>query len=95
MASYLIADVTLIDTAAYETYRQQVPAIIAAYGGRYLVRGGETKLLEGSRSPNRTVVLEFPTMDALKTFWDSPEYRPLRVLRESAATSDIFAVAGL
>jgi uncharacterized protein (DUF1330 family) len=95
MAAYLIADVVLSDNAAYETYRQQVPAIIAAYGGRYLVRGGETELLEGTRSPNRTVVLEFPTMDALKTFWDSPEYRPMRALRERAATSNIFAVTGL
>ncbi|MGZ5131288.1 MAG: DUF1330 domain-containing protein [Caldimonas sp.] len=95
MAAYLIADVEIADLAAYETYRQQVPAIITAYGGRYLVRGGASELLEGERSPKRTVVLEFPTMQALKSFWDSPEYRPLRELRERAATSNIFAVAGL
>ncbi|MGZ5205499.1 MAG: DUF1330 domain-containing protein [Caldimonas sp.] len=95
MAAYLIADVEIADLAAYETYRQQVPAIITAYGGRYLVRGGASELLEGERSPKRTVVLEFPTMPALKSFWDSPEYRPLRELRERAATSNIIAVAGL
>ncbi|MGZ5156115.1 MAG: DUF1330 domain-containing protein [Caldimonas sp.] len=95
MAAYLIADVEIADLAAYETYRQQVPAIITAYGGRYLVRGGASELLEGERSPKRTVVLEFPTMQALKSFWDSPEYRPLRELRERAATSNIIAVAGL
>ena len=95
MAAYLIADVTISDDSVYATYRQQVPAIIAKYGGRYVVCGGHAELLEGTRSPNRTVVLEFATMDALKSFWDSPEYRPMRALRESAATSTIFAVAGL
>lgn len=95
MSAYLIADVTISDDSIYETYRQQVPAIIAAYGGRYVVRGGGAELLEGTRSPNRTVVLEFSTMDALKTFWESPEYRPMRALRESCATSNIIAVAGL
>lgn len=95
MAAYLIADVDVADGAAYETYRQQVPAVIAAYGGRYLVRGGATEPLEGSWSPKRSVLLEFPSMAALKSFWESPEYRPLRALRERAAKSNIIAVAGL
>ena len=95
MTAYLIADVSITDASTYETYRQQVPAIIAAYGGRYIVRGGSAELLEGTRSPNRTVVLEFETHNALKAFWESPEYRPMRALRESCATSNIIAVNGL
>lgn len=95
MAAYLIADVTVTDTAAFDTYRGQVLAVVHQYSGRYLVRGGTAEHLEGTRAPNRNVVLEFPTMDALKAFWDSPEYRPLRELRESAATSNIFAVPGV
>ena len=95
MPAYLIARVDLHDQAAYEDYRRQVPAVIAAYGGRYLVRGGETEVLEGDWPALRTVVLEFPTMAALKTFWDSPEYRPLRALRERAATSSIAAIQGV
>jgi uncharacterized protein (DUF1330 family) len=95
MAAYLIAHVDLHDMAAYEDYRRQVPAVIAQYGGRYLVRGGATDVLEGEWPPRRHVVLEFPTMAALKSFWDSPEYRPLRALRERAATSSIAAVEGV
>ncbi len=95
MAAYLIADVSVSDDSTYENYRRQVPAIIAAYGGRYIVRGGAAELLEGTRSPNRTVVLEFATQDALKAFWESPEYSPMRALRESCATSNIIAVTGL
>lgn len=95
MAAYLIADVSISDDSTFETYRQQVPAIVTAYGGRYIVRGSGAELLEGTRPPNRTVVLEFATQDALTAFWESPEYRPLRALRESCATSHIIAIAGL
>lgn len=95
MAAYLVADITVSDHAAYEAYRQQAPGVIAAYGGRYVVRGGAVEVLEGTPSPNRTVILEFDSMAALKSFWESPEYRPLRAIRERATTSNIFAVAGL
>ena len=48
MAAYLIADIEVIDIAGFAEYQQKVPATIAAYGGRYLVRGGATEVLEGS-----------------------------------------------
>ena len=94
MAAYLIADVEVTNPEGYEEYRAQVPAIIAAYGGRYLVRGGACEVLEGGAPPHRRVVLEFGTMAGLKAFWDSPEYRPLRALRERNADSHIVAVEG-
>ena len=51
MAAYLIADVEVIDAGAYEEYRKQVPAIIAAPAGRYLARGGAVEVLEGTWRP--------------------------------------------
>ncbi len=95
MTAYVVANVEVTDQAAYEEYRQRVPAVIAAYGGRYLVRGGASEVLEGSWHLNRCVVLEFPDMAALKAFWTSPEYRVLRAIRERAATSSIVAIEGL
>jgi uncharacterized protein (DUF1330 family) len=95
MAAYLIADVEITNPEGYEEYRAKVPAIIAAYGGRYLVRGGACEVLEGSGRTGRRVVLEFPTMTKLKAFWESPEYRPLRALRERNADSRIVAVEGV
>ena len=95
MPAYLIADVEVTNPEGYEDYRAKVPAIIAAYGGRYLVRGGACEVLEGGGSPRRRVVLEFPTMTRLKAFWESPEYRPLRALRERNADSRIVAVEGV
>lgn len=95
MAAYLHADLEVTDPVLYEQYRAQVPAIIAAHGGRYLVRGGATCLLEGDTSPQRQVILEFPDMAALRAFYDSPEYAPLKALRQRAARGSLTAIDGL
>jgi uncharacterized protein (DUF1330 family) len=95
MSAYLIADVEVLDSAAYETYRQQVPATIAAFGGRYLVRGGALTVLEGTWSPKRCVILEFPSLAQLKAWYDSPAYVPLRAIRERSTKSNLVMVEGL
>ena len=95
MAAYLIADIEVIDIAGFAEYQQKVPATIAAYGGRYLVRGGATEVLEGSGSPKRCVVLEFPGMAQLKTWYASPEYRPLIAIRERTTKSNLMTADGM
>lgn len=95
MTAYLIADIEVTDAAQYEEYKRRVPAVIAAHGGRYLARGGASEALEGTWEPRRSAIIEFPSRAALKAFWDSPEYRPLRELRERCATSNIVLVEGL
>lgn len=95
MAVYLIADIEVLDPALFEEYRQKVPATIAAHGGRYLARGGTTEVLEGSWSPRRCVVLEFPDMDRFRAWWSSPEYLPLRDLRQRATRSNLIVTQGL
>jgi uncharacterized protein (DUF1330 family) len=95
MAAYLIGDIDVVDAAGYEVYRQQVPATIAAHGGRYLVRGGAIEVQEGSWSPKRCVVLEFPSMASLKAWWDSPEYQVLRAIRERTTRSNVIFTEGL
>jgi uncharacterized protein (DUF1330 family) len=95
MPAYIIADVEVIDSDGYEEYRQKVPAIIAAYGGRYLARGGATEALEGSWLPKRCVILEFPSMDKLKAFYTSPEYQPLIAIRKRTAKSNLIATEEL
>jgi uncharacterized protein (DUF1330 family) len=95
MAAYLIADVHVTDPAAYEGYRQKVPATIAAYGGRYLARGGHTEVLEGDWQPHRVVILEFPTLARLHEWYDSPDYVPLLALRQASTTSKVVITEGL
>ena len=95
MAAYLIADVDVLDPAGFAEYQQKVPATIAQYGGRYLVRGGATEALEGAWSLKRSVVLEFPSMAQLKTWYASPEYAPLITIRERTTQSKLMAVEGI
>ena len=95
MAAYLIVNVEVTDAELYEEYRQQAPAVIALYGGRYLARGGAVKVLEGTWMPKRCVILQFPDMESLLRWHDSPEYRPLRALRDRAARSSFVATEGL
>ena len=95
MPAYIIADVQVTDPNAYEEYRSRVPAVIAAYGGRYLVRGGQVEQLEGDADPQRVVVLEFPSMAQLRAFYDSPEYRPLIALRRRSSRASLIAIAGV
>ncbi|HLN49127.1 MAG TPA: DUF1330 domain-containing protein [Steroidobacteraceae bacterium] len=95
MAAYIFASVEITDPAAYEEYRRQVPAVIEAYGGRYLVRGGAVERLEGEGEIDRLVILEFPDMARLKAFYQSTQYHPLLAIRRRAARSDLIAVEGV
>jgi len=95
MRAYLIANIEITDPAGYEAYRERVPSTIVAYGGRFLTRGGALDVLEGSWTPKRLVIVEFPSMAALRSWYDSPEYHPLIELRNRFARSSLIAVEGI
>jgi uncharacterized protein (DUF1330 family) len=94
MAAYFIVDLEITDAAGFEEYRQLVPATIEKYGGRYLVRGGRVETLEGEWQPKRVVVLEFPTVEQAKRWYDSQEYRAPKALRFRTARSKMILVEG-
>jgi len=92
---YMVVHLNVTDPAMFEQYRDKVPATIAQYGGRYLVRGGEMETLEGGELPPRTVVLEFDSVEAAKTWYDSPEYQAILKLRTDASTGHAQIVEGV
>lgn len=94
MTAYIVADVQVHDPDTFDTYREQVPAVIARYGGRYLVRGGTLHPVEGELGLHRLVVLEFPSLEDARRFYDSPEYAPLLELRQSSTTTKMALVEG-
>jgi uncharacterized protein (DUF1330 family) len=94
MPAYLIADIAVRDQAKFDAYRQAVPAVIAAHGGRYLVRGGTVHPVEGEVRLNRLVVLEFASLEALRGFYASADYAPLLKLRLEATDSRVVFVEG-
>ena len=94
MAAYVIANVKAHDTASFEEYRRQVPATIVKHGGRYLVRGGRVERLEGTWTPARLVVLEFPSMEQARRWYESDDYRGPKALRMKCAVTDVIFVEG-
>lgn len=94
MAAYLLVDCEVTDPKRYDDYKRLAQAAVAQYGGRYVVRGGETVVLEGTWKPNRVVVLEFPDLEQARRFYDSPEYRNARAARAGAARMNMVAVGG-
>ena len=95
MAAYVIVDIEVTDPEAYEEYREQVPALVAKFGGKYLARGGEMERVEGDWNPTRLVVLEFESMERVKEFYYSEEYEPLKNIRIAATKSNMVLVDGV
>jgi uncharacterized protein (DUF1330 family) len=96
MAAYLIGRIQLRDTSWLEKYRGTVPTIVARHGGRYLVRGGKMDRLEGKEPlPSSYVVIEFPTIEMARAFYDDPEYKPFIELRQTGSDLEMVAVEGL
>jgi len=94
MAAYVLVDIEVTDPGPYEDYRRQVPPLVEKYGGKYLVRGGDLEVLEGDWTPKRLVVIEFPSVEMAKGFYDSQEYGPLKELRIKATNSKMVLVEG-
>ena len=87
--AYLVVDARSSDPERMAEYRRLAQIAVEHYGGRYLVRGAPYATLEGSWQPQRLVVLEFPSMDAAKTFYDSPEYLAARSARAGVSDFDM------
>ena len=94
MPAYFIVDLEVTDSAGFDEYRQLVPATIQQYGGRYVVRGGVTETLEGDWQPKRVVVLEFPSVEQAKRWYNSEEYRDPKALRFKTAKGSLILVEG-
>ena len=94
MPAYIVVEVEVEDPVRYEDYKKMVPPTLAAYGGRFLVRGGKVENLEGDWSPKRFVMLEFPSVDQAKAWWGSSEYAEAKALRQATAKSQLIVVEG-
>jgi uncharacterized protein (DUF1330 family) len=95
MPAYLILDIHVEDPEEYAAYRERSPATLEAYGGRYLVRGGEHEVVEGDWNPERLVVVEFPSIERAREWYQSPEYQEIVGMRRRAAPSQTVLVQGV
>ncbi len=96
MPAYVIAYArNATDQQALAEYRRRNTEVVAAHGGRFLVRGGEQVVLEGDPRADRVVVMEFPNLDAARAWYSDPDYEAVKPLRQGASDTDIIAVAGV
>jgi uncharacterized protein (DUF1330 family) len=93
MPAYLLGEITVKDADTYRGYSAKVDAVLAKFGGKFLVRGGATQSLEGAPF-SRIVVIEFPTMDAAKRFYNAPEYQTILAIRLAASDGRLTLVEG-
>jgi uncharacterized protein (DUF1330 family) len=94
-ALFIFNVVSITDGEKFAEYAERIPATIEAYGGRYLVRGGDVEVFEGEWTPARLVVIEFPSFEQAKRWYDSEEYESLKELRADAGDVEGVLVQGL
>ena len=88
MAAYMIVQTAISNPHKWGLYREAVIPVIAAFGGKLLTRNS-VKSLEGEHDGRGPAIFEFRSMDAIHAFWQSPEYRPVKAIRDGAAVVDI------
>jgi uncharacterized protein (DUF1330 family) len=99
-SAYLISQVEVLDPEAWENYRLRAAKVIAQFGGRYLVRGAQAEVIEADwpaeePPPQSVIIAEFPSLEALKAWYASPEYAEAFAFRAAAVKRRLIFVAGL
>ncbi|HNP06836.1 MAG TPA: DUF1330 domain-containing protein [Cyclobacteriaceae bacterium] len=95
MPAYIIVDVKVTDPEEYEEYKKHTPGSLVPYDGKFLTRGGAVENLEGDWKPSRLVVLEFPSMEKAKAWWNSPGYAPAKLIRQRASHTQMIVAEGI
>jgi uncharacterized protein (DUF1330 family) len=95
MPAYIIVDVQVTDPHRYEDYKKLTPDSLVPFGGKFIVRGGKAETLEGDWAPGRIVVVEFPTVEKAKAWWNSDTYAPAKAIRQVASITRMLLVDGV
>lgn len=95
MAAYVITEIDITDSQGYEEYKRMGPPTVAAYGGKFIARGGKMEILEGSWSPKRVVILQFDSVERAREWWASKEYSAAKQVRQRTAITNMIVVDGV
>ena len=97
MSVFCIGNIDIRDFEKYRNsgYLENAARTITEYGGRYRVRGGQTKIIEGQPVLHRLVVIEFPSMESFESWYSSDAYAPWKKIRQELSETDFFVVEGL
>lgn len=84
MPYYVVSSVTIFDREKHAAYSSDGTPAVARHNGRFIVKGGKPEALEGSWQPDRMTIVEFPTAEDARAFYDSTEYQEARKKRLGA-----------
>ena len=94
MPAYIVGDVTVTDPDRYKDYAAHTESTLEPFGGRFVVRGGPHETLEGSWSPGRLVVIEFPDPESARGWYASDASREILPIRQEASIGSLVFVEG-
>ena len=94
MSGYVIANINVKNPEAYKEYVGKVKPTVEKFGGEYLVRNGEFKVIDGEWKHPRTVVIKFPSYDKAMEWYNSAEYKPIKQIRLDNAESNGMIIQG-
>ncbi|MGA7614434.1 MAG: DUF1330 domain-containing protein [Thermoanaerobaculia bacterium] len=95
MPAFVLVQIDVHDPETYDRYKSMTAPSLVPFDGRFVVRGGKVETLEGSWSPRRLVILEFPTSDAARAWWSSPGYAEAKKLRQASASTEMILIEGV
>ena len=94
MPAYMVVTAKIADRAAFiDGYGKAAAALVARFGGRYVLRGPGAMLLEGDFGDGASMVIsEWPDKAAALAFWNSPEYAEVKALRDGIAEVQVLLI---
>lgn len=95
MSAYVIVEIEIVDPVGYEDYKKLASSTVHKYGGKYIVRGGKTEVLEGDWEPKRIVILRFESIERAQEWLNCEEYREPRKMRHRTAKTNMIVVEGV
>ena len=91
---YIIGQITVTDPETYPEYVRKDTPILESFGAKFIIRGGQSQVMEG-QAGDRHVVIEFPSYQAALDAYNDPEYQAVADIRRAAADSTIIVVEGV
>ena len=95
MPAYVVAQINMTNKEGFKVYAEQVPETIKQFGGKYIVRAGEYKSMEGKWDYTRNVIIEFPTYEKALEWYNSDLYKPVKELRQKNSEGNLIIIKGV
>ncbi len=95
MSVYVLAQIAIHDRAEYDKYSAGFMEVFARHDGELLVVSEDPVVVEGEWPYTRTVVIRFPSEDAARRWYESPEYQRIAQHRFRGSKGNAVIVRGL